>query len=118
MAIRKRVLEPPPELPTGSGLFRALLVPFDEPIQPPHADAGHRFSWTDVHLPGGTVRSGDRDSRSAVLKERTANPPADEDHFFVASYCIWLCHVGRRVSLASWPSLASSRGQGRLLIRS
>jgi hypothetical protein len=47
--------EPPLELPTGSGLYRALVVPFDEPIQPPHLDAGHRFGWIDVHFPRAEV---------------------------------------------------------------
>jgi hypothetical protein len=44
-------LNPPEDLPRGPEILRALVCPFNEPIQPPHKDAGHRFRWQDVRLP-------------------------------------------------------------------
>jgi hypothetical protein len=44
-------IKPPEDLPTGRGIFRALVVPFDEPIEPPHRDSGHRFQWATVRVP-------------------------------------------------------------------
>jgi hypothetical protein len=44
-------LEPPKDLPSGPTILRALVVPFDEAILPPHKDAGHRFQWATVRAP-------------------------------------------------------------------